>query len=230
MSSYLPRAELTRLLPTGHGFTTDEQDDFIEQGSSDVDGELAHLYWVPFTDYAAGPPVVTPPWQVREAASYFAAFHAYETLGITNPLDDAALPMRMYDIARKILEPFRDAKQQLPPETAYDQFDVTSAWGDGDPYDSNTIALSVTRGEVILDSVRVLTSAGAVTDYQLGSDFYVEYHAPTRKWLFHRIDSAICSQAGGEGDPGDKVYYEVTRIKRHEVVQPIRRSIEIVRG
>lgn len=239
MSSYLPSAELVALLPTGHGFDAGELADFIARGSAMVDSELAHLYWVPFTDYSASP-ATTPPYPVRVAAAWFAAYFAYSSLSMSRDVQDATEPQACYDRARKVLEPYRDerpnaALQQLAPETVTEQFYSGSAWGDGDPYTSNEIALSVTRGEVIPDSVRVLDKSAAVTDYVLGIDFYVDYNAGTRKWVFTRADSNICSQAtatppaAAESD-GDKVQYEVTRLKKREIVSAKNRSIEIIRG
>ena len=232
MSSYLPSAELTALLPSDHGYDAGELADFITRGSAMVDSELAHLYWVPFTDYSAEP-AATPPYPVRVAASWFAAYFGYAALAMTNELNDDAAPQKCYDRARGALGPFRDEKpgqalQILAPETATEQFYSGSSWGDGDPYTSDQIALGVTRGEVVTDSVRVLTSALAVTDYRLGEDFAVAYNAGTRKWVFTRYDTDICSQAL-EVD-GDKVQYEVIRVKKREQISAKMRNVEIVRG
>lgn len=239
MSSYLPSAELTALLPSDHGYDAGELAAFITKGSEMVDSELAHLYWVPFTDYAASP-AATPPYPVRVAAAWFAAWFAYSELGMTNELDDDAAPQKCYTRARGILAPFRDeqsgkALQILAPETATEQFYSGSSWGDGDPYTSDQIALGVTRGEVLTDSVRVLTSASAVTDYQVGEDFAVAYNTGTRKWVFTRYVTGICSQAtatppaSAESD-GDKVQYEVIRVKKREQISAKTHSVEIVRG
>lgn len=223
-SSYLPTSELTDLLPTSHGLSAGQLASCITFGSEFVDSALAHLYWVPFTTYAASP-AASPPYIVRRAAAYFAAAEAYllmrEVLMLT---DDGGKAEDARKYANDLLAPFVEGKQQLPPETLTEVL-TTTDWGDGDPYTSDQSALSCSNCEVIAESPRFTG-----TDWQLGYDFSVDWHAGTHKWVITRFDSDIGVAAGTEGDPGDTLTYEVTRIKKREVVLSGVRSAEILRG
>lgn len=223
MSSYLPSSELTALLPSDHGLSAGQLTTCIEAGSADVDSRLAHLYWVPFTDYVASP-AASPPWIVRDCAGLFAACHAYRIMGALGYIEDDSRARQYYAHAVEVLQPFMDGMQQIAPETVYTTV-INTSWGDGDPYSSSEAKLDITRGEYVEGSGRILTVGDAVTDYQIDEDFYITYHAPTRKWIVTRGDSTIGADATGH-----RVYYEVSRLKKREVVQTRIVSPEIWRG
>lgn len=220
MAAYLPQAELTALLPTGHGLSSGQLDDCIAAGSADVDSMLAHLYWVPFTAYSADP-AASPPWVIREAAWYFSAVHAYHQMENIQLLgDDSGAAKRYWEQARAILEPYKTGEQQIAPDTETTALN-SGSWGDGDPYNSNQAVLGITRGEYVEGSARM----DPATDWELDRDFGVYYYAPRRAWVFERYDSTI----GDNGDD-DVVTYEVSRLKKREQMQPRIQTIDLLRG
>lgn len=222
MSTYFPSSELTALLPGDHGLSAGDLTTCISAGSDDVNARLAHLYW-PFTDYVASP-AASPPWIIRQTAALFSAVHAYHLMAAANYVDGDSMAIKYYEHAMRVLEPYIAGTMQIPNEATYDLLTSTS-WGDGDPYSSDEAPLSITGGEYVEGSAEVKTTGGAVTDYTLGGDFYITYWASKRKWVFTRGDSTI-----GSDVTGHRVYYEVSRIKKRETIQPGLRNVEMLRG
>ena len=230
MADYLPVGELTALLPSDHGLSAGQLASCVTAGSADCDSVLAALYRTPFVAYSASP-AASPPWPVRSAAAYFSAFHASHIRSALNNLsDDAGEARRLREAALSILNPFagsamRPAWQQLAPETATDTL-ISTSWGDGDPYDSNTAPLSIMSGEYIAGSARFSEE----TDWKLDIDFRIEYYEPRRKWIITRSDMTIGDGAGTPEDPGDVLTYDVSRLRKREGISPGPETYRVVRA